>query len=224
MKNVVFISGSPKINEKSVSKNFIDMVASRIDAEAFNKLFIDVRTSLTNPKLSEAFETLSKADVLIISFPLYVFCVPGMLTRFLQDYYKYYTESSNVRNKVKVYAIVNCGFLEPEINLEAVRVIKSFSQHINGEFRFGVLIGGGPMISAAKDAPFMKKTVQKLNDAFSSIAEDIKQEHVAKADPIYIGIKFPFSRRLFFFFGGRGWVASARKNGLEKIDLYKKPY
>lgn len=224
MKNVVLVSASPKINEQSVSKEFLELAGSQINDDLFNKTFIDVRKSISTHNLSEDFETLSKADVIIISFPLYVFCLPGILTRFLVAYYNYYTISGNVRNNVKVYAIVNSGFPEPEINLEAVRVIRSFSQYINAEFRFGVLIGGGPMMFAAKNAPFMKKAVQKLIDAFSSIAEDINLKNSAKMNHIYIGVNFPFSRRLYFFMGDRGWITSARKNGLQKKDLYKKPY
>ncbi|HBW36647.1 NAD(P)H-dependent oxidoreductase [Desulfosporosinus sp. BICA1-9] len=223
MKNIVLISASPKINEQSVSKKFLDMAANRLDANAFNKTFIDVRKSIPNHQC-EAFETLSKADVIIISFPLYFFCLPGILTQFLQDYYHYYTEHKVVSNKVKVFAIVNCGFPEPEINLEAVRVIKSFSQHINAEFCFGVLIGAGPMMFAAKDAPFMKKPIQKLQDAFSAIAENIKHEQVTRTDNIYISLNFLYYRCIFLFFGDRGWVTMARKNGLKKIELYRKPY
>lgn len=224
MKNVVLVSASPKINEKSVSMQFLQMAGSQINATEFNKTFIDVRKSISTHSLAEDFETLSKADAIIFSFPLYVFCMPGILTRFLVDYYTYYTKSGNTRNNVKVYALVNCGFPEPEINLEAVRVIKSFSQHINAKFRFGVLIGGGPMMFAAKDAPFMKKAVQKLKCAFSSLAADIKDENFAEMDSINIGVNFPFSRRLYFFMGNRGWISMARKNGLQKKDLYKKPY
>ena len=224
MKNVVFISASPKIIEKSVSKQFLQMAGSQIDGTEFNKTFIDVSKSISSHNLSEDFDTLSKADVIIISFPLYVFCMPGILTRFLVDYYNFYTKSGNASKHVKVYAIVNCGFPEPEINLEAVRVIKSFSQHINASFRFGVLIGGGPMMFAAQEAPFMKKVVQELKCAFSSLAADLKDENLAEMDSINIGVNFPFSRRLYFFMGNRGWISMARKNGLQKRDLYKKPY
>ncbi|HEY8910635.1 MAG TPA: NAD(P)H-dependent oxidoreductase [Desulfosporosinus sp.] len=184
MKNILLISASPKINEQSVSKQFLEMVGSQIDGAVFNKTFMDVRKSISNHSLSEAYEALSKADVIILSFPLYVYCLPGMLTQFLQDYYNHYSASKNARKQVKVYAIVNCGFPESEINLEAIRVIKSFSQHIHAQFRFGVLIGGGPMMIAAKDAPFMKKTVQQLKDAFSSIAEDLQQEHATRTGQI----------------------------------------
>ncbi|MBS4032008.1 MAG: NAD(P)H-dependent oxidoreductase [Clostridiales bacterium] len=224
MKNVVFVSASPKINEKSVSTHFLQMAGSELDETEFNKTFVDVRKSISSHSVSEAFETLAKADAIIISFPLYVFCLPGILTRFLQDYYNYHTKSGIATNHLKVYAIVNCGFPEPEINLEAVRVIKSFSQHINATFQFGILIGGGPMMFAAKDAPFMKKAVQKLKGAFSSLATDLKDNNVAELDSIKIGFDFPFARRLYFFMGNRGWISMARKNGLQKKDLYKQPY
>ncbi|WP_407311653.1 flavodoxin [Desulfosporosinus sp. SB140] len=224
MKNVVLVSASPKINEQSVSKEFLEMAGSQINSDLFSKTFIDVRKSFLTHNLTKDFETLARADIMIISFPLYFFCMPGMLTRFLVDYHNYYTSSGNAKKHVKVYAIVNCGFPEPEINLEAVRVIKSFSQHLDAEFRFGVLIGGGPMMFAAKDAPFMKKAMQKLKSAFSSIAADIQHENSTTMDSTYIGVNFPFSRRLYFFMGNKGWITMARKNGLHKKDLYKKPY
>lgn len=224
MKNIVLVSASPKIKEQSVSKEFLKMAGSQIKADEFSKTFIDVRKSLLTHNLARDFETLAQADVIIFSFPLYYFCLPGMLTRFLVDYHNYYSLSGKVRNPVKVYAIVNCGFPEPEINLEAVRVIQSFSKHINAEFRFGILIGGGPMMFEARNAPFMKKAAQKLSDAFSSIVTDIQAENSTKMDSIYIRANFPFFRRLYFFMGGRGWITMARKNGLQKKDLYKKPY
>ncbi|GAB6152235.1 hypothetical protein JCM17380_09850 [Desulfosporosinus burensis] len=80
------------------------------------------------------------------------------------------------------------------------------------------------MMVAAKDAPFMKKPIQKLQDAFSAIAENIKHAQVTRTDNIYIGLNFLFFRHMFLFFGDRGWVTMARKNGLKKIELYKKPY
>ena len=82
--------------------------------------------------------------------------------------------------KMKVYAVVNCGFPEPGINLEAVRVIRSFSQHINAQFRCGVLIGGGAMLREARNAPFMKKSIKSLNDAFAAIARDIESADLKK--------------------------------------------
>jgi len=200
------------------------MAGSRINSDLFSKTFIDVRKSFLTHSLAEDFAALARADAIIISFPLYYFCLPGMLTRFLVDYQTYCTARGKLNKQVKVYAIVNCGFPEPEINLEAVRVIQSFSRHLNAEFRFGVLIGGGSMMVAAKEAPFMKKAVQKLNSAFTSMAVDIQAENFTTMESIYIEAKYPFSRPLYYFMGGRGWITMARKNGLKKKELYRKPY
>lgn len=223
MKNIVFISASPKINEQSSSREFLEMDGNRINADIFNKIFIDVRKSITQHKSTEDYETISQADAIIISFPLYVFSLPGILIRYLQDYYQYYKENGKTGKNAKVYAIVNCGFPEPEINQEAIRVINSFCHQVNAEFRSGIMIGGGPALLGAKNAPFMKKNLQKLNAAFSAIAEDIKFENSGKEmEDIYVGVNLP--RRLYFFVGDRGWISAAKKNRLSKKDLYRKPY
>jgi putative NADPH-quinone reductase len=176
MKNIVLINGSPKVNEEAVSGYFIETAGSHINDALCKKTFINIRQSFTMHKTYEDFEAISNADALIIAFPLYVFCMPGILTRFLEDYYKFYIKTKKNKNNLKVYAIVNCGFPEPDINLEAVNVIKSFCCHINANFRFGILLGGGAMFLGAKDAPFMKKTLSSLNNEFSKIASDIQRQ------------------------------------------------
>jgi hypothetical protein len=222
MKNIVLISASPKINEPSVSEFLVDALGSHIDGSAAEKYVINVRQSFTHRKTHDDFAVISQADAIIITFPLYVFCLPGMLMRFLEDYQQYYIESGQNASQVKVYAIVNCGFPEPGINLEAVRVIRSFSQHVNMNFRFGILIGGGGMLLGTKDAPIMKKTLQILHDAFAKIIEDIENADMKEMDNINITMNFP--RRMYLFMGNRGWFSQARKNGLKKKDLYKRPY
>jgi len=222
MKNIVLINASPKINEPSVSEHLVDEVGSHIDEAAASKYFISVRQSITRHKTGEDFAVISKADAIIIAFPLYVFCLPGMLMRFLEDYQQYYMENGQNASHAKVYAIVNCGFPEPGINLEAVRVIRSFCQHVNMNFRFGIMIGGGGMLLGAKDAPFMKKIMKNLNDTYHTIVKDIENDDVKEMDNISIAMNFP--RRLYLFMGDRGWFSQARKNGQKKKDLYKRPY
>ncbi|MEN6348653.1 MAG: NAD(P)H-dependent oxidoreductase [Syntrophomonas sp.] len=222
MRNIVLINASPKINEPSTSEYLVDTLGSRIEENAANKYFINVRQSIKKHKTEDDFAAISQADAMVIVFPLYIFCLPGILMRFLEDYYKFYVENGKSGSKAKVYAIVNCGFPEPEINLEAVRVIRSFCQHINAQFRFGILIGGGGMLLGARDVPIMKKTLRKLNAAFDTIARDIESDNLENLDHLYIAMNFP--RRLYLFMGNRGWHALARNNGLSKKDLFKRPY
>ncbi len=224
MKNIVFIQASPKINEPAVSQMFLEMAMDKFDESVFNKEYINVRQSISRHTQNNAFELLSRADAIIMAFPLYFFCLPGMLMSFLQDYSKFHQENNLQNNKTRIYAIVNCGFPEPQINLEAVRVIESFSRHIGSDFRFGIQIGGGPMMLSphVMKAPFLKSTAQSLDKAFSVIAADVADEN--QISEKYINIEFNFSRRIYFFMAEKGWTSLAKRNGLSKKELYKKPY
>jgi putative NADPH-quinone reductase len=83
-KNIVLINGSPKINEESVSGYLVSKLSDRIGTDGINKIIVNVLQSLTKHQTEHDFEFISKADAIAIVFPLYIFCVPAMLTRFLE--------------------------------------------------------------------------------------------------------------------------------------------
>ncbi len=221
-KNIVLINASPKVNEASVSGILTEFAENQMKTNGIHTEHIAVRESISRKQTEHDFEIMQKADTLVIAFPLYIFCLPGILMRFLQDYVSYCKQHEITARDVKVYAVVNCGFPEPDINEDAVHVIKSFSEKIGASFRFGVMIGGGGMLLGAKDAPFMKKTMGSLNNAFEKIAKEVQGESYPETENISISMNVP--RKFYLFMGGRGWVHSAKKNGLTKKDLYRKPY
>lgn len=221
MKKVVLIDGSPRLEEKTASAGFLARVDATLKDGEFEKQFIHVRKSLKNGPEAD-YEKLLEADALVLAFPLYYFCLPGLLMRFLEDYEKYLREHGGQKKSAKVYAIVNCGFPEPEINAEAIRVIGCFSRHIGARFRFGVLIGGGPMISSLEGAGPAKKSYEKLEAAAWAMVSDLLSEAAETPENVLIQVSFP--RRLYLFMGDVGWKQQARKNGLKKADLYRRPY
>jgi hypothetical protein len=219
-KNVVLISASPKTTDSTVSGFLVSMVQSNFQ-ESLSISKIDVRSSISGGQIERDFAVMLEADAIVFAFPLYFFCLPGILIRFLQDYAAYRERNNDNARSPKVYAAVNCGFPEPEINSEAVRVVKSFCAHTGAEFRFGIMIGGGGMLLGAKDAPFMKKTMRRLSEAFALIQKDIEGSDIS-AEDIVVSMHFP--RKLYFFAGNLGWGQAAKKHGLKKKDLYAKPY
>lgn len=219
-KNVVLISASPKTGENSVSELLVSMIEAKLPSDAAISK-IDARRSISRKNTEKDFSVMLEADAIVFVFPLYFFCLPGVLIRFLQDYAAYLGQHTDNARSPKVYTAVNCGFAEPEINTEAVRVIKSFCSHTGAEFRFGIMVGGGGMLLGAKDAPFMKKTVDKLYDAFDLIGKDNEALETPAKD-IMIRVNFP--RKLYYFAGNLGWGQAAKKYGLKKKDLYAKPY
>lgn len=223
LKKVVLINGSPKPgNDKSVSEFFMNMQENYLKAAGAQTYLVNARDSILKGKENEDFEQINQADAIIITFPLYVFCLPGVLMRYLQDYYEILSKEKLSRKDMKVYTVVNCGFPESDINEEAVRVVQSFSRQIGADFRFGVMIGAGGMLLGALEAPFMQKTKASLENAFRIITDDIMKTEQAAPGNIQIAAGIP--RRLYYFFGNRGWYQNARKYNLKKKDLFRKPY
>lgn len=218
MKKMIILSASPKKGEPSVSNLLSNMAKEQLSGKDIQADIINVRT-LTGQSCTTTYDAMREADGLLIIFPLYIFCMPGMLTRFLEDYAQYIGSQGKPQ---KVYTIVNCGFPESEINEEAIRVIQSFSRHIGACFRFGVSFGSGSLIMGAKEAPFMKKPMKTLSNAFDLMAKDINDEQLPSLENVNINVGFP--RRLYYFAGNFGWRKLAKQNGLKKSDLYRRPY
>ena len=218
--SVVFLSGSPKVKQDEAVSDFLAKRGASSMADAtLDTRVICVRETLLHRQTEEAFAAVQNADAIVAIFPLYFFCMPAMLTRFLQDFAVTYPAASKQAN---VYAIVNCGFPEPEINLEAMRVIESFSRHTGRTFGGGTLVGCGGMLLGAQQAPFMKPLFEEIDGFFSRITKDLASSESAKPVLSNIAVKFP--RFLYFLGGNSGWHMAARKNGLRSKDLYRRPY
>lgn len=221
-KMVVFVNGSPKLrSEESVSERLIRIGQKYMDSPELSFETVNVRQSLTHKNTEEDFNKLLNAEAIILIFPLYIFCLPGILMRFLQDFHQYWKENGGYRRRVKVYAIVNCGFPEAFINEEAVRVIQSFSRQTGAEFGFGTMIGSGGMLLGTLDAPFMKRMREDIIHAFQRIRDGILGQGDS-GEPVSTRANFPI--KLYYFMGNRGWYSEAKKKGLKKKDLYRRPY
>jgi multimeric flavodoxin WrbA len=222
VKEMTLISASPKVGEPSVSDWLSGHARSLIEGDGISIHQINVRNSIAKNTKGADYETMLTSDALVFIFPLYIFCLPGIMIRYLQDFYTYFKSSREHSKISKVFCAVNCGFPEDEINAEAVRVIKSFSGKINAEFRFGLMIGGGGMLLGAADAPFMKKTLSVIDRALMQMKTDMLTDSSAPVRDIQTRANFP--RRLYFFGAGQGWRSMAKKNKLRNKDLYATPY
>ncbi len=217
---VVILSGSPKVNQDEAVSDCLAKFCANFLAEAsLDVQVISVRETLLHRKTEEAFAAVQHADAIVVIFPLYFFCMPAMLTRFLQDFAVSYPSATR---KTNVYAIVNCGFPEPEINLEAMRVMESFSQHTGRTFGGGVLIGCGGMLIDAQQAPVMKPVFDSIEGLLTRVKCDLNYTEPPKKTLSNTVAKFP--RFLYFLAGNTGWRMMARKNGLRQGDLLRRPY
>lgn len=220
MKKIVILSGSPKAPGKAASDLLAKAAAEVFQEDGAQPRVISVRRTLQRNHTEEAFAEMVAADALIVIFPLYIFCLPGILMRFLQMYKAYAQERPDAKTDVPVYAVANCGFPEPHINEEAVRVIGRFADAVNYRFRFGVMIGGGGMYGTS--APPMRKKMEEFRGAVRRMRADLAGD--ARGGAGNILIQPPVSRRPYYFMGNIGWRLQARKHGKKKRDLYARPY
>ncbi len=220
-KNIVILSASPKPTKSTAASAFLaEMFASRVEGAEVAAEIINVRESITKNQTAIAYQKMTNADAIVFIFPLYVFCLPGILIRFLQDFETYVNENGRLFKETRLYAIINCGFAEPEINLEAAHVIKSFSQKVGAAYGFSILIGSGGMLQSTLNAPFMKKTKERLNSAFDSIKHSVLQP--GAASDVYISAGIP--AKIYYAIASISWRYTIKKNGLKQKDLYRKPY
>ncbi len=220
-KSIVILSASPKPAKNTAASEFLaKMLASRVECEQIAAEIINVRESITKNETALAYQKMTNADAIVFVFPLYVFCLPGILIRFLQDFGTYLNENGGLVKEARLYTIINCGFAEPEINLEAAQVIKSFSYKVGAVYGFNILIGGGGMLQNTLDAPFMKKTRERLNRTFDNIKHSVLLPDVAS--DVYIGAGIP--AKIYYAMASIGWRYAVKKNGLKQKDLYRKPY
>lgn len=219
---LTIINGSPKVNDNpSVSDYLSTLAETKIQNGAFGIERFSARKSVLAGS-TDAFFAMAESDAILLVFPLYFFCLPGILTRFLQDYAAFVKTQPQNGKVPRVYAIVNCGFPEDEINSDALRVVESFCRKIGAKHRFGLMIGGGGMILGAKGAPFMKEFMKTIDGFLSDVQNDIIAPSDAGHKTMRAFVKFP--RRLYFMMGNIGWKMQARQNGLKARDLKKKPY
>ena len=217
---VALVSASPKVDQDwAVSAFLAKYGESRLSDDFLSVTTIPVRHALMHHETDAAFVTLQESDAIVLIFPLYFFCLPAMLMRFLQDFAAKEPQSNKT---CSVYALVNCGFPEPEINLEAMRVVEQFARQTGRSFGGGVMIGCGGMIIGAQGAPFMRDVMEQVNSLFDRVKSDLIQADSIEPNIVATASKFP--RNLYFLAGNAGWRSTARKNHLKNKDLYRTPY
>ena len=219
-KRIVLVSGSPKVDQsQAVSALLVKRGEAQIQDERLDVQTIPVRHVMMHRNTEHAFRQLLEADAIVFIFPLYFFCLPAMLTRFLQDFAAAYPRAEKNAN---VYAMINCGFPEAEASSEAIRVVEQFAKKTGRTFRGGLLIGCGGMMLGTQGAPFLRSLFEQVDGLFQRIKDDQLHEEAQPPRIELTAAKFP--RTLYYMAGNAGWKSTARKNRIKIKDLYRKPY
>lgn len=217
MKKLILLNGSPQ-GQASTSAKLLELCKSCI-GDTINVDAVETTKSILQKKQLNDYSIMEDADVIVIAFPLYIYCLPGVLDEFLVGYKEYLQNKANMK-KQKVYAIINCGFPEAHINKDAALVIKSFCKEIEAEYCFSILIGGGGMLKPLRFLPSVNRQWKEINLAFKQIMGDMEQK--TEISDIHIDSKT--SKKLFSFIAETNFAVIAKKKGINKKELFKQPY
>lgn len=201
MKNICLINGSLR-GKKASSLVFLNYIDGLLSDTEFKKDIINVRTKVKESYPEDNLKTISRADVIIMVFPLFTYGVPGALMHLLEDFYRY-AKANGYSKAAGIYIVVNCGFPRPEIMAELIRVMKNFCRRLSLDWRFAICMGGGPIAAVAVKAPLLNI---KYKRAFSAIASDIqngdtgqKENYFIKPlipEPIMLWIKAQYEKKM----------------------------
>lgn len=215
MKKICIINGSPRGID---SNSFFLLKKFAAKLKGYNNYWINVVES--DSESIDNFQHIISSDVVIFAFPLYVYCVPGLLMQFLQCYYEYYRNAKFPNKKVKVYLIINCAFEDPIVCSEVIRVISCFCNKVNYTLRMTVSIGNSGVLNLVKKNSKLEHILSEVYVIMDYFVKDI-DTNSEKASISKYSVSLLNGTTLNK--GKAGWIKIAQKNGLSEKDLYNKP-
>jgi hypothetical protein len=193
MKYVVLVNGSLR-SGKSSSLAFLKAFGRKLESGGLEIRVETIQTRRDGGLPDKTFIALGRGDAIVLAFPLFSYCLSGSFIAFLENWYGRAKREGRINAGTRVYAIVNCGHAEPEINAEAIRVIANFCRRMGISWRFAVSIGGGAVVAACKSVPLMNLNLRK---ALSAIAADIALEGCDEKETILL--RPPMPKALMFW-------------------------
>ena len=194
MGKIMIINGSPRA-PKSNSKKFAYIFAKncKIPTEYFE---LNKKNNKNICMIMDDF-----TDILLI-FPLYVDGIPVTLLNFLKV-----LENNPPKKKPKISILINCGFIEPEQNDVAVKMVRFFCKTQGYVFGSLLKIGSG---EAILNTPFKIFVVKKIKKLAKTISKE-KNENLK--------ITMPLPKKLFIKASTKYWENYGKRNGITKEQM-----
>ncbi len=207
--NVVGLCGSPKPGD-SASLRLLQVTKELLGSDVqFHEVVIN-DTVITTEHINKCL----KADVLLVSIPLYF---DGIPSHFLKSMKKIEIALKNQAQKPTLYAIVNNGFIEGKQSVNALDMFRLFTHQSNINWGTGLGIGAGNMLMQMQQIPLGKGIRKNLGRALNDFVTDIKQ--LRTSPNRYVQPNFP--RFLYIFLAHRSFIKHAKNNGLKKKALFQ---
>ncbi|MFX1389999.1 MAG: hypothetical protein ACFE9Z_08060 [Promethearchaeota archaeon] len=220
-KNILLLIGSPKA-ERSTSASIGNYLISKLEESGmqFEKAFIH-RLVNREEKLHSLIDMINKADLLVLSFPLYVDSLPAPVVKAMEFIKEHLGKIQNNQSKDFI-TICNSGFPEASQSTVALKICHIFSKTCGFTWKSGFAIGGGGAING-RPLESIGGMVRYIIAGLDLTAQAILEGKEIPQEAIDVVSK-PFMPRYFYIHGGNvGWRIQTRKYSGEK-KIKDKPY
>ncbi|MFW9970068.1 MAG: NAD(P)H-dependent oxidoreductase [Candidatus Odinarchaeota archaeon] len=220
-KNALLLVGSPRV-EKSTSASLGNYLISKLEEFGMKseKGFIH-RLVNREEKIQSLFEMIDRADLIILTFPLYVDSLPAPVIKAM-ELIKGERERSESEESKSFIAISNNGFPEGHQNMTALHICKIFAEDCGFIWKGGLALGQGGSIGGI---PLLERggMVRNVVKGLNITAQALRDGKQVPQEAIDL-----FSKRFIpnFFYNAivnLGWRLQKRKYGTKK-KIKAKPY
>lgn len=194
MGKIMIINGSPRA-PKSNSKKYADIFAKNctIPSEYF------AVTPKNHAVLCKTMENFT--DVLLV-FPLYADGIPVTMMNFLKT-----LEENPPKQKPRISVLINCGFIEPEQNDIAVKMVRFFCKKHGYIFGSLLKIGSGEAILTTPLKVFVTRKIKKL------------ARSVSVGRNVNLKATMPIPKKIFVRASSKYWENYGKRNGITREQM-----
>ena len=211
-KQALLLVGSAR-RPRSTSEAMGTYLLERLGEQGFvGETVILHRAGRTEQGREELLKAVDQADVVVLSFPLYVDSLPATVIRALELIDGHRAEGSK-RPSQRLLAIVNSGFPEAEHNDTAAAICRQFAREAGFEWSGALMLGGGGSIAG--------RPLEEVGGAarFAIAALDLAAGAIAEGRPLPDQAVTTMATPMipgwaYRAMGWLGWRMQARQNGV----------
>lgn len=198
MSNTFLINMSPR-GQKSNSYNYLNILKGFLEEENI-KCALE---TFSRKHYLEGAEKLLNYEKVVLAFPLYGDCFPSTLLEF----FNILEELNKVKNKkVKVYGLINCGFLEAKQMKVSEVLFSNICNVLGMDYQCSLEIASGEAILTTMFKSMALRAVKKM-------AYNIKNN---RNKTISVQMPLKYCKKIFINESDKFWVENGFKNGLTR--------